>query len=307
MSNIETNEPTDEEMAVCFGTKRKCNRKCRMKVYCADEAKEKTEDVRRRQFRETPFLDEMDSESDDHHANREYLARQEQQDEDVSSGEIIRAIEMLDVPDHVREGLKKLCRRREEEERRRDETKEMLSRLGELYVFDPTGFEALFFQVLSGCNQSTLAKMHQCTKQNISKKMNKGKERLAAHRERKLNGKTMTSRELAVYYYVFVEKKSRRETARVLGLGKSTVAEIAEKLTKAKFAPDKKTHIPRAVKIFRKKTAGEELSDVEKAIYQDIMNGEKSVRSLAKRYKCSVSIIVSLRKLKNGRTKNASC
>ena len=305
MSN---SEPTEEEMAACFGTKTRCGRNCPMKKFCADEAKEKTEESRRRQFRETPFIEEMDSESDDHHASRAYLARQEQQGEDVTTEEIIRAIEMLDVPDRAREELKRLCARREEEEKRRDETKEMLSRLGELFVFDPAGFEALFFQVLNGCNQSTLAKMHRCTKQNISKKLNKGKERLAEHRKRTArNGAPMSGRELAVYYYIFVKKKSRRETARILGITHPTVSSVVEKLTKQKFALSKKTHVSRAVKIFRKETAGEELSDAEKIIYKDIMDGEKSIRSLAKRYKCPVSIIVSLRKKKSDLPNNATC
>ena len=44
-SNIEV---SDEEMEACFGTRRKCDRNCRMKQYCQEEAKEHAEDRRRR-------------------------------------------------------------------------------------------------------------------------------------------------------------------------------------------------------------------------------------------------------------------
>jgi len=290
-------EPTDEEMAACFGTKRKCNRNCPMKKFCADEAKEKTEDARRKQFRETAFLDEMDSESDEHHANRAYLIGREHESEETPPEEILRAIDALEVPERTKAALKAVCKRREEEEKARDATKEMLSRLGELYVFDQQGFEALFFQILNGCNQSTLARMHQCSKQNISKKMTKGKERLAAHRERAaMNGAGLSGRDLGIYFYVYVKKMSHRSVAKILGISKTTVSNIVKKLAKQKFAVAKKTHMPRAVKVFRKKTAGEPLSETEQAIYHDIIHGEKSVRELAKRYRCSVSTVVSLRK-----------
>ena len=303
MSN---SKPTNAEIEVCFGTKRRCNRNCHLKDLCANKAKEKTEDARRKQFRETEFIDAMDSESDDHHVNREFLIEQERA-EDTSGFDVYGAIDAMDAPEPIRAELKRLYERREERDKGREEAKEMLSRLGELYVFDQQGFEALFFQILTGCNQSMIARMHRCSKQNISKKLTKGKERLAAHRKQTAaRGREMSGRELAIYYYVFVKKISRREAARVLGLGKTTVAEIAEELTKAKFAPDKKTHMPRAVKVFRKKTSGEELSETELAIYNDITDEKNSVREMAKRYRCSVSTVVSMRKYNRGRTKNAS-
>jgi Mor family transcriptional regulator len=301
------NEPTDEEMAACFGTKTKCDRKCPMKALCKDEAKEKTEEARRKQFRETPFIDEMDADSDEHHANRRYLIGKDSEGDEASPEEIVRAIEMLEVPERTKAALKAVCKRHEANEKARDATKEMLARLGELYVFDPQGFEALFFQVLNGCNQSTLARMHQCSKQNISKKLVKGKERLETHRARvAMNGAGLSGRDLGIYFYVYVKKFSQRKTASILGIGKSTVSNVVKKLAKQKFAVAKKTHLARAVKVFRKKTAGEPLSETEQSIYHDIIHGGKSVRELAKRYRCSVSTVVSLRKQNWKWTKNAS-
>lgn len=236
MTMMNSSEPTDKEMESCFGTKTKCNRNCRMKEYCLSEAKEKKEETRRRKFRETPFLDELDSESEDHHANRDYLAKQEQPGEETTSDEIIRAIKMLDVPDTVRNELKRLCKQRDKEEKQRIETKELLARLGELFVFNPAGFEAMFFQILTGCNQTMLAKMHQCSKQNISKRLAKDRKTFAEYKQK---GKPMSGRELAVYYYAFVKKESRRETARILGIPKSTVQDITQKLFIQKVLPDK--------------------------------------------------------------------
>lgn len=303
MSN---SKPTNAEIEICFGTKRRCNRECHLKELCASEAKEKTEDARRKQFRETEFIDAMDSESDDHHVNREFLTEQERT-EDTSGFDVYGAIDAMDAPEPIRAELKRLYERREERDKGREDAKEMLSRLGELYVFDQQGFEALFFQILTGCNQSMIARMHRCSKQNISKKLTKGKERLAAHRKQTAaRGREMSGRELGVYFYVFMKKLTIRKTAEILGISHTAVRKIIQKLEKSKLAVSKKTHLPRAVKVFRKKTAGEELSETELAIYNDITNEKNSIREAAKKYRCSVSTVVSMRKQSGRFPKNAS-
>ena len=231
-------EPTDEEMAVCFGTKTKCPLNCRMKEYCRDEAKEKMKEKRRKQFRESQYIDEMDATSDKHSVNRDYLAEQEHVEE-ASTSEVNSAISSMDLPESVREKLKRLYANQERREAERENMKDMLHRLGELYVFDPMGFEVLFFKILNGCNQSALAKMHKCTKQNISKKLVKGKERMAAYRKA-MDGGKMSERELSVYYFVCVKKMSCRKAAESLGIGKTAVWKTIKKLANHNINADKK-------------------------------------------------------------------
>ena len=234
-------EPTDEEMTACFGTKTRCTRNCRMKEYCLDEAKEKMKEKRRKQFRESKYIDEMDATTDTHNVNREYLAEQEHVEE-ASKREVNSAINAMDLPESIRDSLKKLYAAQERRDAERENMKDMLHHLGELYVFDPMGFEVLFFKVLNGCNQSMLAKMHRCTKQNISKKLVKGRERLAAYRAATDGGK-LTERELSVYYFVCVKKMSCRKTAEILGISKTTAWEISKKFNNLKFTSDKKRTI----------------------------------------------------------------
>lgn len=224
-------EPTDEEMTACFGTKTRCTRNCRMKEYCLDEAKEKMKEKRRKQFRESKYIDEMDATTDTHNVNREYLAEQEH-NEEADASEINSAINAMDLPESVREKLKRLYADRERRDAERENMKDMLHHLGELYVFDPMGFEVLFFKVLNGCNQSMLAKMHRCTKQNISKKLVKGRERLAAYRAATDGGK-MSERELSVYYFVCVKKMSCRKTAEIIGINAMAVSRIVKKFEKS--------------------------------------------------------------------------
>lgn len=291
----------ESEMEKCFGTKKKCNRNCTLKKFCLSEAKEHTEDRRRRKFRETEYNDDVNPEAETAHVKRDYVREQEQAD--IDEQEAISAIESLDVPARVRRELKEALRRRSEIEEEREGMCEMLNRLGEMYVFDQTGFEVLLFQTLNGLNAAQLSKIKGCTKQNISKKIMRGRKRLTAYRKEFSGGK-MNGRELAVYYYIFVKKKSNRETARILGITHPTVSSIVEKLTKQKIALSKRTHVSRVCHIFRKKTEGKPLTDCEEAIYQDVMDEEKTIREVSKKYRCSASTVFSLRKKKRDLPKN---
>jgi len=223
-------KPTDEEMAACFGTKKKCDRDCQMKHYCQEEAKEHAEDRRRRKFRETEFHDEMDPESGAGHVKRGFSSEEEdRRNNDIDPAELIRAIEQLDAPANVRRELKDAVLRREANEANRETMGEMLTRLGEMFVFDQTGFEVMFFQALSGVNSSQLSKIRGCTKQNTSKKLKRGRERLTAYRKDHQTGK-MNGRELGVYYFVFVRKMSYRKAAEHLGINAMTVSRTVKKL-----------------------------------------------------------------------------
>ena len=162
-------EVPESEMEKCFGTKRKCDRNCPLKAFCLSEAKERTEDRRRKKFRETEYIDEVNTEAETAHVKRDYVREPEQYDMDER--EAVRAIDALDVPARVRRELKEALRRRGEIEEEREGMCEMLNRLGEMYVFDQTGFEVLLFQTLNGLNAAQLSKIRGCTKQNISKKI----------------------------------------------------------------------------------------------------------------------------------------
>lgn len=292
----------ESEMEKCFGTKKKCNRNCTLKKFCLSEAKEHTEDRRRRKFRETEYNDDVNPEAETAHVKRDYVREQEQAD--IDEQEAISAIESLDVPARVRRELKEALRRRSEIEEEREGMCEMLNRLGEMFVFDQTGFEVMFFQALSGVNSSQLSKIRGCTKQNTSKKIMRGRKRLTAYRKDHQTGK-MNGLELGVYYFVFVRKMSCRKAAEHLGICKTKVWEIEKKLKKQNFAADKKTHVSRVSHVFRKKTDGKPLTSGEETIYQDVIDTKKSIREVSKKYHCPASTVFSLRKRFSLRTKNS--
>lgn len=291
----------ESEMEKCFGTKKKCNRNCTLKKFCLSEAKEHTEDRRRRKFRETEYNDDVNPEAETAHVKRDYVREQEQAD--IDEQEAISAIESLDVPARVRRELKEALRRQSEIEEEREGMCEMLNRLGEMYVFDQTGFEVLLFQTLNGLNAAQLSKIKGCTKQNISKKIMRGRKRLTAYRKEFSGGK-MNGRELGVYFYVFVRKMSFRKAAEHLGCSWITVLRTARKLQESNFACIKKTHVSRVCHVFRKKTEGKPLTEGEQTIYQDVMNEEKTVREVSKKYRCSASTVFSLRKRFRNVSKN---
>ena len=302
---MNSSRPTDEEMAACFGTKKKCDRDCPMKKYCQEEAKEHAEDRRRRKFREAEFHDEMDPESGAGHVKRGFASEEEdRRNNDIDPAELIRAIEQLDAPANVRRELKDAVLRREANEANRETMGEMLTRLGEMFVFDQTGFEVMFFQALSGVNSSQLSKIRGCTKQNTSKKLKRGRERLTAYRKDHQTGK-MNGRELGVYYFVFVRKMSYRKAAEQLGINAMTVSRTVKKLQKTNLACYKKTHVSRVSHVFRKKTDGKPLTSGEETIYQDVIDKKKSIREVSKKYHCPASTVFSLRKRFSGVTKNS--
>ena len=286
-------EVTDEQMVQCFGKYRSCDRNCRLKEVCLDKHKEQEEEYRRKKYENAGYIDGMDATGGHVAPNFEAAGP----DSDPDDEEIISAIEQLDISDRCRRALLKIHRAKAENEAAEGAALELLRRLGEMYVNDPTGFEVLFFQVLAGGNQAALARRRGCTKQNINKIVAKGKKRLEAYRQmvRKHPECRLTSREIAVYYYVAVEHCSYRQTGAFLGIGKDTVRKTALGLTEKGFSCAILTRVPRVAKIFQKIRRNEVLTNAEQAIFEVVCAPDRSLRETAKEFRCSHETVRKIR------------
>ena len=286
---------SDEQLARCFGTQRRCARICRLKEVCLDKYKEQEEEKRRKRYREACYIDGMDATSG--HVAPDFSTDNDEAESASASGEIAAAIDQLDVSDRCRRDLRRFFRAQAENEAAEGTALELLRRLGEMYVNDPTGFEVLFFQVLAGGNQAALARRRGCTKQNINKIVAKGKKRLEAYRQmvRKHPECRLTSREIAVYYYVAVEHCSYRQTGAFLGIGKDTVRKTALGLTEKGFSCAILTRVPRVAKIFQKIRRNEVLTNAEQAIFEVVCAPDRSLRETAKEFRCSHETVRKIR------------
>lgn len=224
-----TGEVSDEQMAKCFGKHRSCDRNCRLKEVCLDAFREKEEDRRRHQFRETAYIDEMDADAP--HVSPDFVSGG-----NVPGGEteeeILAAIEQLDLSDECRTALRQLVGRKTDEADTKLALLDMLRKLGEVYVCDPVGFEVLFFQVLAGGSQAALAKARGCTKQNVNKSMARGKIRLEAYRQMAAQYPEcrLSPRELAVFHAVELEGMTYRQAAEIVGCSRETIRRVCQNL-----------------------------------------------------------------------------
>ena len=286
-------EVSDDQMVKCFGKYRSCARKCRLKEVCLGKYREQEEEHRRKKYREASYIDGMDAGAE--HVAPDFEAAWPESDPDDE--EITSAIEQLDVSDRCRRAMLKIQRAKAEDEEAKGDGLELLRRLGEMYVNDPTGFEVLFFQILAGGNQAALARRRGCSKQNINKIVAKGKKRLEAYRQMVARHPEcrLTSREIAVYHFVAVEHCSYRQTGAFLGISKDTARRIALGLSAKGFSCAILTSVPRVVKIFAKIKRGEEVKNAEMAIFEAVCAPGKSLRSAAKAFHCSYETVRKMR------------
>ena len=222
-------EVSDEQMVKCFGKYRNCTKNCRLKEVCLDKKREEERELRQRRYREANYIDEMDSTGN--HSAVEYQVESKPEAE-PSEKEIFEAIEYLDVSEKCRLELRKIYRLKLERERTDEAIRELVRKMGELYIHDPTGFEVLFFQILAGGNQKQLAEKRGCSKQNINKIIANGKKRLEAYRELIEDNPEcrLSSREIAVYHAVEIEGLSYRKAAAMVGCSFRTIGNIAQKI-----------------------------------------------------------------------------
>ena len=286
---------SDEQMAKCFGKYRNCGRNCRLKEVCQDKCREQQEEYNRRKFRERTYTDAMDAEGD--RVGQEWKDHAPDEVSHITAEDLRAVIGELDLPKAYITALQKLIDARAVQESSRHALLDMLRKLGEVYVCDPVGFEVLFFQVLAGGNQASLARLRGCTKQNINKIVAKGKKRLEAYRQmvRKHPECRLTSREIAVYYYVAVEHCSYRQTGAFLGIGKDTVRKTALGLTEKGFSCAILTRVPRVAKIFQKIRRNEVLTNAEQAIFEVVCSPDRSLREAAKEFRCSHETVRKIR------------
>ena len=291
---------SDEQMAKCFGKYRSCGRNCRLKEVCLGKAREQEDERRRKKYREASYIDGMDAGAG--HVAPDFDAA-ESEERIPDDSEIVSAIGQLDVSDRCRRELLRIFRTKAGNEAAEGVALELLRRLGEMYVNDQTGFEVLFFQILAGGNQAALARRRGCSKQNINKIVAKGKKRLEAYRKIVAEHPEcrLTSREIAVYHFVAVERYSYRKTGLFLGICKDTVRKIALGLSAKGFSCAMLTPIPRVAKIFAKIRRGEDVKNAEMAIFEAVCAPEKSLREAAKTFHCSYELI---RKIRMYATKN---
>ena len=223
-------EVSDEEIVKCFGKHKHCTKNCRLKSLCNSEAKEREEEAFIQKYRETEFIDNMDTTGN--HVAPEFCFDYTQEHGDFLQ-EILDAIEQLDVSDHCRRELLNIYRSKLAAESSEEAVKELLQRMGEIYVNDSTGFEVMFFQILAGGNQAALARQRQCSKQNINKIIARGKKRLAAYQAMiaEKPGCRLTCRELAVYHAIELCGLTYRETASILGCTVGTIWQIKQKMS----------------------------------------------------------------------------
>lgn len=222
--------PSEEQMSKCFGNVKNCSKNCPIKNVCLDKYKEEQEEKRRSQYRDTAYIDEMDSSGD--HVAIGFSDDAAESYNLYTEEELLRAIDDMDISEKCRRELYRAIRSKCETESSDEAKKEMLRRLGEIYVNDPTGFEVMFFQILAGGNQAALARIRGCTKQNINKIVSKGKKRLEAYRKTvQLNpGCRLSFRELAVFHALEIENLTYRQTADLIGCSFRTVGNIAQKM-----------------------------------------------------------------------------
>ena len=221
-------EVSDEQMVKCFGKNKSCGRICRLKEVCLGKYKEEEAERRHRIYRDTCYIDEMDASSGHVAADAIIESKAEYREDEVDA-----AIDHLDVSEGCRKELRRIFRTRTEGENTKEYVRELLRRLGEMYVNDPTGFELLFFQLLAGGNQVALAKKRGCTKQNINKIIVRGKSRLEAYRkmvEEKPECR-LSGRELAVFHAIEIDGLTYRQAAEILGCSFRTIGNIAQKMS----------------------------------------------------------------------------
>ena len=286
-------EVSDDQMVKCFGKYRSCARKCRLKEVCLGKYREQEEEHRQKKYRETSYIDGMDAGAE--HVAPDFEAAGPESDPDDE--EIASAIEQLDVSDRCRREMQKIHLAKAQDEEARGDGLELLRRLGEMYVNDPTGFEVLFFQILAGGNQAALARQRGCSKQNINKIVAKGKKRLEAYRQMVARHPEcrLTSREIAVYHFVAVEHCSYRQTGAFLGISKDTARRIALGLPAKGFSCAILTSVPRVAKIFQKIRQGEPLKNAERVIFEDVCDKKRTLRAAAKNYHCSHELVRRIR------------
>lgn len=267
------NDVSDAEMAKCFGSRKNCARHCRLKEICLGKHREEREERNHARHRETVYIDSMDAEGD--HVAPDWpnqpapVSRYDAEPYPCAPGETLPA----------------------------DDIREMLRRLGEMYVNDPTGYDMLFFKVLADGNQAALARKRGCTKQNINKCAANGGKRLEAYRAmmQKHPECRLTPEEIAVYHFVGIERFSYRQTGIILGISKDKVRKIAFGMTEKGFSCAILTEKSRIVKIFAKIRKGVKLNRAEKAIFEAVCAPGKSLRKTAKEYKCSYGLIRKIR------------
>ena len=228
---METNQYVDQVNGSCFGKYRNCQHECRLKEVCQGKKREEEREQRQKQFREARYIDEMDAESN-HSAAGYRAAENRETGPEESADEIFNAIDQLDISDRSRRELRRIYRLKLERESTEDAVRELMRKMGELYIHDPTGFEVLFFQILAGGNQKLLAEKRGCTKQNINKMIAHGKRRLQAYQE--MIGQKpecrLTSREIAVFHAVEIGGMTYRQTAAIIGCSFRTVGNIAQRM-----------------------------------------------------------------------------
>lgn len=223
-------EVSDAQMAECFGTAASCGRNCRLKAVCLDKYRELEAEKRRRRYREAQFIDGMDAGSG--HVAVDFIAADNRDETEPDAAEVAAAIERLDVSERCRHALLETFRRREAEKTAEAANLELLRRLGEIYVSDPTGFEVMFFQILADGNQAELARRRGCSKQNINKLTAKGKKRLEAYRQTVAAHPEcrLSPRELAVFRAVELDGLTYRQAADIIGCSPKTIGNITQKM-----------------------------------------------------------------------------
>ena len=241
---------SDGQMARCFGKKNRCDLNCRLKTVCLDKYREQQEDKRRSRFREAEYIDGMDASSG--HTVRPF----DDNDGTASDEEVRAAVDQLDLPDSCRRKLMQCVSSRESRETADAVRIDLVHRLGEIYVYDPTGFEIMFFQILAGGNQAALARKRGCTKQNINKIVAKGKKRLEAYRQMTARNPEcrLTPREMAVFHAVELDGLTYRQAADVIGCSTTTIFNIEQKMRSKGIKMSKKRTGRR--KATKKATAG---------------------------------------------------
>ena len=221
---------SDEQMAKCFGKYRNCGRNCRLKEVCQDKCREQQEEYNRRKFRERTYTDAMDAEGD--RVGQEWKDHAPDEVSHITAEDLRAVIGELDLPKAYITALQKLIDARAVQESSRHALLDMLRKLGEVYVCDPVGFEVLFFQVLAGGNQASLARLRGCTKQNINRSAKRGKIRLEAYRQMVAQhpGCRLSPRELAVFHAVELEGMTNRQAADIIGCSRETIRRVCQNM-----------------------------------------------------------------------------
>ena len=148
MTETKNNTPDDCMLSICFGSKADCLLNCRLKQVCADKYREAKEEAYEQKFRRMEYMDRASMEND-------FV-----QEADFSEHESGIADEMADqireLDAESRRKLQELLSKESIRKISEDANLELIRKLGELYVFDPVGFELLFLQMLANGNQVEL-------------------------------------------------------------------------------------------------------------------------------------------------------